>query len=76
MTPSVGMMHSPGESDRQFSGRPRSERFFLEEFRQAAAGDKLHRKVWPAVAFADFVNLNDVRMLELGELHSFDAESF
>ena len=72
----VGMMHRPRESDRQFGGRPRCERFFFEQLRQAATGDILHRKVWPAVAFADFVNLNDVRVLKLGELHRFDAESF
>ena len=60
----VGVVNGLGQRRHKLSrgaGRPRRTAKMLG---QAAAGQKLHREERVALAFADFVNLDDVQMLQ------------
>ena len=47
-----------------------------QPIREAAALDQLHAKEVPSIVFADFVNRNDVGMVQAGDGFCFDAEAF
>src|SRR5947209_12855436 len=59
-------MDGPTHLDEQVAkptdGRPWA---FGEELRETAAGDELHREVLPPVVFADFIDGQNVRVVEV-----------
>ena len=71
----VGKVHGTGDGFEK-PGRDRCRlRLAVEQFGQAPPLDKLQRQERAAFVFADFVNLNDIGMLEAGDGLGFGAES-
>jgi hypothetical protein len=71
----MGVVHGPGErldQDRRLRSRGRLTAGGLG---QAAAVDQLHREVRQAVVFADFVDLNNVGMVQTGHRFRLGLEA-
>ena len=71
----VGVVDGAGERFDQADGVRRRPGHARELIGQAFAGHIFQRQVRMACAFADFVNLHDVRMRQLGGGLGLDAKS-
>ena len=70
----VRLAHGEGEIVHHRGGLARRLRLAADLVREAAAGDELEREIRESVMLAHLVDLNDPRMLELGDGLRFDGE--
>ena len=71
----VRKMDGRGDDPHVIRRAPGRQRPFTHDLRQAAARDVFHRKEVLSVPEADFVNSNNVRVLEAGRGGGFRAET-
>ena len=74
-TAQVRGVHGPRECFDQFGGRSRRLGFAAQHPVQAAAVNVLQRQKGTVVVFADFVDLDDVGMLQTGDGLRLDQEA-
>jgi hypothetical protein len=71
----VGVIDGAGQRFHQAGRVPGRQRCTGQAFRQRFARDIFQREVWLAVGVADFMNLDDVWMLQPGRGFGFGAEA-
>src|SRR4029453_11330397 len=69
------VMHGARHFRDQFRRLPDRYRCMPDYFVQLSAFDELHAKITRAIALTDFVDGNDVRMIEAGGSLSFPAKA-
>ena len=71
----MGVVHGSRERFDKSSGSYDGLWLATERFFEACAIDKFQSQIGPAVSFADFMNLHDVWMLQLGDDFGFVAKA-
>src|SRR5262245_20186010 len=72
----VRMMNGSSNALDQLRDCGRINRLSLLAFGQVSAGTVFHAEKWHAVAFADFINRNDVRVIQMRNGLRFSTKSF
>ena len=71
----VGILHGQGHVAHNLGGQPRGQRSGDDLFAQAVAVDQFEGEEWFAVMRADFVDVDDVGMLEPGHRLGLGAKA-